>query len=1361
MCGQTSARGISPLRAASGDDKEPAIGSRRALVRWGRMRASQNHASIMAYSDPLPALISAVWPGRPYPLGATWDGQGVNFALFSEHADKVELCLFDATGRRELQRVTLDEQTDQIWHVYLPQVRPGQLYGYRVHGPYRPEQGHRFNPHKLLLDPYAKAIVGAVEWSDAQFAYRIGSPREDLSFSRRDSASGMFKSQVIDPGFDWEDDQHPNVPWHRTIIYELHVKGFTQLHPHIPPARRGTYAGLSTPPVIEHLKRLGVTAVEFLPIHTFVDDRHLRERGLRNYWGYNSIAYFAPEPRYSASGEINEFKHLVKTLHAAGIEVIMDVVYNHTAEGNHMGPSLCFRGIDNAAYYRLVAGNPRYYMDYTGCGNTLNMMHPRVLQLIMDSLRYWVIEMHVDGFRFDLAAALARELHEVDQLGAFMDIIHQDPVLSQVKLIAEPWDLGEGGYQVGNFPIGWAEWNGKYRDVVRDYWRGEGGLMGQLAYRLTGSSDLYQHSGRRPYASINFITAHDGFTLYDLVSHNEKHNAANGEDNRDGDSHNRSWNCGAEGDTTDTEVLRLRQRQRRNLLATLVLAQGVPMLLAGDEMGRTQRGNNNAYCQDNELSWVDWHLAWLPDNRDLFEFTRHLIDLRNRHPALRRRHFFQGQRIHGTGVRDIIWLHPDASEISDDDWDHHHARSFGLYLIGEALEEQDEGGQWARDDDFLLLLNGHHETIRFALPWKGSCELVLDTTQPEYGRGREILDQSYLLEGRSLALLSQRRQFDRVAPPQLRRRYFMPFGAQVLEGGRIRFRLWAPAAERVDLLLETTHGGGVTIPMACTEAGWYELTSDRATAGDLYRYRIHGFGEVPDPASRYNPQGVHGPSQVLEPGQFVWNDRGWRGMPWEEAIIYQLHVGAFTPQGTFAAARERLDYLVDLGVTAIQLLPVGAFAGAHNWGFDGVLPFAPAASYGHPDDLKELIQAAHHKGLMVLLDLACHYFGPEGNYLSVYAPEFFARQATNLAGRSIDVTLPGGREFIIHNALYWLEEFHLDGLRLNAVLFQDEQEQADLLAALARAVREGPGKHRHCHLLLSHDRRAARYLRWADHSDPRHYEAVWNNAAQQAMQDVLTGAPSGAVTAAQPLDQLGACLSRGGAAGESEPLLPTAFVTFLQDYAQIGNQALGERLHQLTPPRPLGAMVATSLLAPMPPALFMGEEFAAAQPFLYFCDFNPHLVKDVAINRRKSFAHLKGFRTARTRARIPDPMDPATFQRCKLDWSSVQRSPHADWLYFYRRLLAVRRREITPRLSGMHEDRIRYLLSGDRGLSIQWTLGDDSLLTLLANYGPSPLDGLQAPAGTVLWSEPGDAATTLSQGRLPAWSVVWFLQAAA
>lgn len=1302
-------------------------------------------------------VVDAIWPGKPYPLGATWDGEGVNFALFSEHAEKVELCLFDANGLQEEQRIEVREQTDQIWHVYLPEVRPGQLYGYRVHGPYKPEQGHRFNPHKLLLDPYAKAIVGAVEWSDAQFGYRIGSPQEDLSFNRRDSAPGMIKCQVIDPGFDWDGDRRPNVPWHKTIIYELHVKGFTQLHPHVPPELRGTYAGLSYAPVIDHLKRLGVTAVEFLPIHAFIDDRHLEERGLKNYWGYNSIGYFAPEPRYSASGHLNEFKQLVKTLHAAGIEVIMDVVYNHTAEGNHLGPTLCFRGIDNAAYYRLVEGDFRYYMDYTGCGNTLNMMHPKVLQLIMDSLRYWVIEMHVDGFRFDLAAALARELHEVDQLGAFMDIIHQDPILSQVKLIAEPWDLGEGGYQVGNFPVGWAEWNGKYRDVVRDYWRGEGGLMGQLAYRLTGSSDLYQRSGRSPHASINFITAHDGFTLYDLVSHNEKHNAANLEGNRDGDSHNRSWNCGAESDTAVVEVLQLRLRQRRNFLATLLLSQGVPMLLAGDEMGRTQWGNNNAYCQDNELSWINWDLAGLPDNRELFELTRRLIELRNQHPALRRQHFFQGQRIRGAGVRDIIWLHPAGSEISDDDWEHHFSRCFGLYLVGEALEERDERGQSIKDDDFLLLLNAHHEPISFTLPWKGSCELVLDTALDAGGNGQPPIDQSYLVQGRSLALLTQRRDAGRVAVPLLRRRYFMPFGAQVLEGGRIRFRLWAPMANRVDVLLEESDGGAVTLPMDAGEAGWYELTTDRTRVGDLYRYQIDGSAKVPDPASRFNPQGVHGPSQVLEPGQFVWNDRNWRGLPWEEAVIYQLHVGAFTPEGTFSAIKERLDYLVELGVTAIQLLPVGAFAGARNWGYDGVLPFAPAASYGHPDELKDLIQTAHHKGLMVLLDLACHNFGPEGNYLNNYAPAFFANRPFGLTGSHSDVTLPIVREFIIHNALYWLEEFQLDGLRLGAALLQEAAGQTNLLEEIASAVRDGPGKYRHCHLLLGYDHLATRYLHWDNHSDPRRYEAVWNDAAQQAMKEVLTGATEGLTYNGQLLDQLGACLSRGFSTGGSDTLLPTAFVTFLQDHAQIGNRALGERLHQLAPTRPLRAMVVTTLLAPMPPALFMGEEFSADQPFLYFCDFNKDLVKKIAINRRNSFAHLKTFRTSKARWLIPDPTDQSTFQLCKLDWNSVNQAPHADCLNFYRRLLNVRHREICPRLAGMHEEAVRYTLSAERGLSIRWTLGDKSVLTLLANYGEGSLEGLQRPEGAVLWAEPAEADHELNQGRLLPWAVVWFL----
>src|ERR1700694_3608313 len=530
--------------------------------------------------------ITAVWPGRPYPQGATWDGEGVNFSLFSKHADKVELCLFDATGRREVRRIAMPEQTDQVWHCYLPEARPGLLYGYRVHGPYRPEKGHRFNAHKLLLDPYAKSIAGQINWSDAHYGYRVGHEREDFSFDRRDSAHGMPKCRVIDPAFTWGDDRPPNIPWHETVIYEVHVKGCTIRHPEVPPAVRGTYAGLATPPIIDHLKRLGVTAVELLPVHAFVDDRYLVEKGLRNYWGYNSIAYLAPESRYLSNGNVSEFKTMVKAFHSAGIEVILDVVYNHTAEGTHLGPTLCFRGIDNACYYRLVAEKPEFYYDTTGTGNSLNVSHPHTLQLIMDSLRYWVTEMHVDGFRFDLAATLAREFHEVDRLSTFFDIIQQDPVVSRVKLIAEPWDIGEGGYQVGNFPPLWSEWNGHFRDTVRDFWRGEPSTVAEFASRLTGSSDLYQNDTRRPFASVNFVTAHDGFTLRDLVSYNEKHNEANGEQNADGESHNRSWNCGFEGETEDPEILKCRARQQRNFLTTLFTAQGVPMLVGGDERGR-------------------------------------------------------------------------------------------------------------------------------------------------------------------------------------------------------------------------------------------------------------------------------------------------------------------------------------------------------------------------------------------------------------------------------------------------------------------------------------------------------------------------------------------------------------------------------------------------------------------------------------------------------------------------------------------------------------------------------------------------------------------------------------------------------
>ncbi len=701
--------------------------------------------------------ITVVWPGRPYPRGATWDGEGVNFALFSEHAERVELCVFDPGGRREVQRIELKERTDDVWHCYLPEARPGLIYGYRVHGPYKPEDGHRFNPNKLLLDPYAKSIVGAPRWSDALYGYTVGSKREDLSFDRRDSAPGMPRCKVIDPAFTWGEDRRPDIPWHEMVIYEVHVRGLTAQHPEVPPPLRGTYAGLACAPVIDHLRRLGVTSVELMPVHAIADERRLIGRGLRNYWGYNSIGYFAPEGRYCASGKVNEFKTMVKTLHSAGIEVILDVVYNHTAEGDQLGPTLCFRGIDNASHYRLKPDNRRYYVDFTGCGNTLNIVHPRVLQLMMDSLRYWATEMHVDGFRFDLASALARELHEVDRLGAFFDIIRQDPVLNRVKLIAEPWDLGQGGYQVGGFPAGWAEWNDKYRDTMRAYWKGDGGLIGEFAKRLTGSSDLYNRSGRRPYASINFVTAHDGFTLADLVSYNDKHNEANGEDNRDGHNNNLSWNCGVEGPTDEPAIGALRARQSRNFLATLMLSQGVPMLLAGDELGHTQRGNNNAYCQDNELSWLDWTLD--DARRQLLEFARRVIALRRAHPAFRRRDFFQGRPLSGGGAKDILWLKPDGAEMTAEEWEREHARCLGVYLSGAGLAEVDRYGHPVRDDDFLLLFNSHHEDIAFVLPalagepWSALIDTALEPAAPD--PRRLASGETYALRGRSLALLAR------------------------------------------------------------------------------------------------------------------------------------------------------------------------------------------------------------------------------------------------------------------------------------------------------------------------------------------------------------------------------------------------------------------------------------------------------------------------------------------------------------------------------------------------------------------------------------------------------------------------------
>jgi len=700
-----------------------------------------------------------VWPGKPYPLGSVWDGEGVNFALYSEHAERVELCLFDPSGKRETLRVTLPEQTDMVWHGYLPEVRPGQLYGYRVYGPYDPQQGHRFNHHKLLLDPYGKEVRGSIRWSDSHFGYKLGSKQEDLSFDRRDNAAGMPKNRVIDSAFTWGADAPPRIPWHETIIYELHVKGFTMCHPDVPPYLRGTYAGLATAPVIDYLTRLGVTSVELMPVHSFIDDRRLVERGLRNYWGYNSIGFLALEPRYLATDSINEFKTMVKTLHSAGLEVILDVVYNHTAEGNHLGPTLSLKGIDNSAYYRLVADNQRYYKDYTGTGNTLHMQHPRVLQLIMDSLRYWVLEMHVDNFRFDLTTTLARELHEVNHLNAFLDIIHQDPILSQAKLIAEPWDLGEGGYQVGNFPVGWTEWNDRYRDTVRSYWKGDGGVS-DLAYRLTGSSDLYAHSGRRPYASINFVTAHDGFTLQDLVSFNEKHNEANGEENRDGNNDNRSWNCGAEGPTDDADILNLRAKQKRNLLATLLLSQGIPMIYAGDEIGHTQMGNNNAYCQDNPISWLSWVLQ--PADRDLLAFLHRMVNLRKRHPIFHRRRFFQGRPIKGANIKDVLWLNPAGKEMSEEEWRDASVRCMGMFLSGQGLDETDERGRKLGDENFLVLLNAHHADIEFVLPAlhpSAQWSAWMDTSREHGLRSVDTHEagKAYPLQARSMVVLMERR----------------------------------------------------------------------------------------------------------------------------------------------------------------------------------------------------------------------------------------------------------------------------------------------------------------------------------------------------------------------------------------------------------------------------------------------------------------------------------------------------------------------------------------------------------------------------------------------------------------------------
>ncbi len=695
-------------------------------------------------------MTTEMWPGQPYPLGASYDGVGTNFTLFSEVAERVELCLFDKEGKE--QRINMTEVDGYVWHCFLPGVGPGWRYGYRVHGPHVPEEGLRCNPSKLLIDPYARALDGGIKWDPAVYGYPLGG--DDRVVADADSAPFMPHSVVTNPWFEWGDDRPLRTPWHETVLYECHVKGLTMRHPEVPEPLRGTYAGMAHPAVIEHLQRLGVTAVELMPVHHFVHDHYLADKGLRNYWGYNSIGFFAPHLDYSAWGVeqvVSEFKYLVKSMHQAGIEVILDVVYNHTAEGNHLGPTLSFRGIDNPAYYRLADGG-RYYFDTTGTGNSLNMRHPHVLQLIIDSLRYWVTEMRVDGFRFDLASALARQFHDVDRLSAFFDLIQVDPVVSQVKLIAEPWDLGEGGYQVGNFPTLWSEWNGRYRDTVRDFWRGGDGSLGDFAYRLTGSSDLYGRSGRRPYASVNFVTAHDGFTLTDLVSYDHKHNMANGEENRDGTDDNRSWNSGAEGPTDDEGILQIRERRRRAMMTTLLLSQGVPMIRHGDELGHSQRGNNNAYCQDDELSWLDWDNA----DQEFLAFCEDLVDFRSRHAVFRRRRFFEGEPIIASELSDIGWFRPDGAEMTDDDWQAGFAKSVGVFLNGDALPDPDPRGRPVSDDSFLLLFNGHHEDVIFVLPgkeWGRRWETALTTVSDPGVRRPKSAGAKITVAGRSVQVL--------------------------------------------------------------------------------------------------------------------------------------------------------------------------------------------------------------------------------------------------------------------------------------------------------------------------------------------------------------------------------------------------------------------------------------------------------------------------------------------------------------------------------------------------------------------------------------------------------------------------------
>ncbi len=1309
-----------------------------------------------------------VWAGNPSPLGVTFDGRGVNVALFSAHAERVELCLFEPTGQREVERIELPEYTDEVFHAYLPDLGPGQLYGFRVHGPYDPESGHRFNPAKLLIDPYAKLLSGPIRWSNAHFAFRVGGPREDLAMDRRDNARGMPKAVVVDDAFPWGDDRRPQTPWDSTVVYEAHTRGLTKRHPELPRAVRGTYAALGHPVVIEHLHRLGVTAIELLPVQAIADERHLTQRQLGNYWGYSTIGFFAPERRYGAGADARaEFKTMVARLHEAGIEVLLDVVYNHTGEGSHLGPTLSFRGIDNRSYYRLRADNPRFYDDATGCGNSLDLSHPRVLQLVMDSLRSWVEVMHVDGFRFDLASTLARERHGFDPGSGFLDAVRQDPVLSAVKLIAEPWDLGPGGYRLGGFGPGWSEWNDRFRDTVRAFWRGDERVTPEFATRFLGSADVFEHRGRRPRASLNFVTAHDGFTLDDLVSYNRKHNHANGENNRDGSDHNVSWNCGVEGPTEDLAIRTLRTRQKRNLLATLMLAQGTPMLLSGDELGNSQGGNNNAYCQDNEVAWLPW-----PDldheDQALIRFVSRLIGLRAENPVFRRQHFLHGRGRSASGIPDVSWYNEHGRPMSDSDWHEPQRRTVAVLLGGAQSAASAEPGDAAA---CLVLFNAAATEMQVRLPpvpGVGSWQRLLDTVDELVGEpGRTIASEGrYALAPRSLAVLKATADLPADADLVHRSAYAMRFGAQVLRGGGVRFGLWAPEHRTIQVVL----GDGpaaVSRPMEAVGGGWFELWAEQVAPGTAYVFRLEDGATVPDPAARQQADRRFERSLVVDPRHYRWRETAWSGRQWHEAVIVEVHVGAATAEGTFDALEAKLAGWAELGITTIELMPVGAFAGERDWGFDPVLPFCTAAAYGGPDAFKAFVDAAHGHGLMVFQQVVYSHLSPVGPGLKRLTQGILRADLATRGRQAFDLRQRPVRDFLIDNALFWLDEYRLDGLHLVDAHAIIDEASLDIVDEMAAAITERFAMRGHVHLMLSSRKHEAARLGGT-------FRGQRNDDLQRTLERVLGGADrSDSVDGSlDPIEALGHALATGlalgaggraGNGGQAARLPPARSIAYLQSHAAIGKIAGGTRLASRIEPDLLALGLALVLLGPQIPMLFMGEEWDAQTPFRAFTDVRgtaealPPLEEHGELDLPFHGDDGDDGDDGDTR----DVEASQSFFSSRLDWTERETDRGRARTAFVAELLRLRHARVVPLLESTPRGAGRFARVGSHGLEVRWTLGRQQDLMLLAQLGGTAGAGFEVPAGECLWASHSELVRELAEGRLPAWSIAWFLTEAA